>query len=203
MSDNDILSLGEAQAAIGAPNDQTYDGQLERANTAASKALETKIGPVVIRTITGELHQGGGYAIRPYRQPIDTITTVIEARWTSQTTLTVETFGTAPQNGYLYDPTTGEIYRRQGGFPWMFWPGTLNIKVTYDAGRYDDTDSIDDEFKEAAAIVLEHNWKLRHGQGSQTFGGFDGVDGQFGRGFFVPNAALEILGDERRVPGMA
>lgn len=196
----DILALDEAQAAIGATGDQTYDGQLERAVTAISDLIETRVGPVVIRSVT-DAHDGGYCSITPY-QRVSEITSVVEWQGSTEVELTPETPGGQEPYAYLYDEVRRMLIRRESGFDARWYPGRLNIVLTYDAGRYATTDAVAPRFKEAAAIALAHNWRFDHGQGNQTFGAFDGEPG-FGRGFALPNRALEILSNDRRVPGVA
>src|SRR4051812_4349147 len=109
MASTDILSLEEAQAVIGAPGDAAYDDQLERVNSAMTALIETRVGPVVYRTITDELHDGSCFAIKPLKQPVSSISSVIEGRVDNPTTLIAEGFGLAVNNGYQFDPTTGFI----------------------------------------------------------------------------------------------
>ena len=66
MSDTlDLLTLAEGKRAVGVPaNTTSKDTQLALYITGVSRAMDDTFGPSVVRTTTGELHDGvmGGYA---------------------------------------------------------------------------------------------------------------------------------------------
>lgn len=61
MSSTDILTLGEAKAALATNQDfNDSDALLNGYITAISKRLDEVCGPIVTRTITDELYDGYG-----------------------------------------------------------------------------------------------------------------------------------------------
>lgn len=66
------------------------------------------------------------------------------------------------------------------------------VRVEYTAGYADDV--IPDNFRLAARIILQHLWQTQRGQfGAPRAGGMD-YSPTPGRGYAIPNAALELLG---------
>jgi hypothetical protein len=196
----DLLTLDEAKLALNITN-TGQDAELASYITAVSRRIDALTGPVVIRTVTDELHNGGGSAIWPRYTPVASITSVGEYAGTTLTTLTAETNATKTGKNFLYDATLGVIYRRSGGSDSLFPAGRGNLLVTYQAGRYADTASVDPRFKQAAAIFLSHLWRFEQGQGSATFGGFSAGLGI--PSFGTPNAVIDLLMDELRPPLVA
>lgn len=157
----DVLTLPEARTAVGlATTDTNSDERLVTYVTAISRRLDLLCGPIVQRTVTGEAHDGGSWWIDLQWSPITSVTTVTEYAATAATVLTRETVGTTPSNAYLIKPWRefykGRIYRRSGGIASRFALGDQNVLVTYVAGRYTDTASVDAKFKQAAAFVLSN-----------------------------------------------
>ncbi len=198
VSDIAVLSLDEARTAVLNTSSQDKDDQLAPLVDAVSVRLDELCGPIVIRTVTDELHAGCRPSFTTYKRPIDTITSIIEAWGATTYTLTAETWGTAPTYGYRFDPATQIISRRDGGYTTQF---ANEIKITYEAGRAADTAAAPSKFKEAAKIILAHIWRNEHGSGNPTFGGDSEVS--FGTSFSIPKRALEILGNDLRAPAVA
>jgi hypothetical protein len=69
--------------------------------------------------------------------------------------------------------------------------GRQAVVLTYVAGWYAATASVDPQVKTATQIVFAHLWRAEHGSGNQTFGTEDVV---FPAGFAIPRRALELLG---------
>lgn len=198
MATTDLLTIDEARNAIMA-TDQRNDQQLAVLVSAVSQRIDKICGPVVNRSVT-EYHDGGTCEILPRSRPVYSITSLIEYRFATATTLTAETVGTAPTDAYLLRPD-GTIMRRNGGWEWKFWPGHGNIVLTYTAGRTATTAAVPENFKQAAQIIVAHIWRNENGSGNQTFG----ADGEtnFRASYSIPNRAMELLGGETRGWGIA
>jgi hypothetical protein len=203
MGATDILTLAEAKEALQQEVSQSaHENVLAGYISAVSLAFDERFGPVVIRTVTDEAHSGGQESIWLRKAPVSQVTTFTEYSGTASTVLTAETFGTAPANGYLLDPVTGRVLRRSGGATTTFAVGDRNLRVTYQAGRYADTASVDARFKLGAQIMLAHIFRRQFAGGTVTYG--DEFTGQFGTpSFSVPNAVLELLADELLPGGIA
>lgn len=206
----DVLTETEARDAVGDNGTpKATDDLLARWNTAVARKLDRICGPVVRRTITDELHDGGYPSIMLRNSPAASISGVTEYVMATATTLTAETIGTTPGTGFLAephatDPTlySGRILRRSGGATVSFWPGARNIKVTYSAGRFATTATVDERFKSAAALMLKNAWRsVTPGVGK--INEFDVPFANFPT-FMVPNAVYELLEDEvYKIPGVA
>ena len=207
----DILSLAEGRQAVGLTvGDTTQDAQLPTYITAVSRRLDKICGPVVQRTVTAELCDGGSWTIDLAMSPIVSVTTVTEYSGTASTVLTRETVGTTPSNAFLLKPWRdglfkGRLYRRSGGTFARFPIGDQNVSVTYVAGRYADTPSVDAKFKQAAAIVLANLFRKQLLPVNPQFRGPDALGDVQMPGlptYFLPYVAEELLIDEI-IPGSA
>lgn len=206
----DVLSLAEGKVAVGIDSgDTTQDTPLAAKITAVSRRLDQAVGPVVQRTVTGEVHRGGTSMIRVRRYPVTSFTTVTEYDATTPQVLTAEDYDTQPSAGYWAEPwdtTTapysGRLHRRASGSSWTFPWGPEAIRVTYVAGRAANTAAVDAIFKEGAAIMLKNSWRPLEA-GTQLVGEFDVPAQNFPR-FGVPNYVRDLLAEEWvELPGVA
>lgn len=203
----DILTLIEARQALSMNGDDLDQVELlAAAVTAVSRTIDEVCGPVMTRTVTAERHDGGSADIWLRHWPVNAVTSVTEYSGTTATTLTEETIGTAPANGYLLEPYSGliggysgRIRRRSTGSDYPFAYGSLNIAITYTAGRFTSVDSttnggVTQQFKHAARITLE-NWWQQFREGIGSVGEFEVPITAFPR-FAIPAAARQLLGGE-------
>lgn len=197
----DVLTLAEGKATLKLSGTAQYDSQLPAWITAVSRMLDHKVGPIVRRTVTEELHDGGDGYLRTRLWPIAAITTITEYASTTGTVLTAETNLAKPDAGYLAerydrDPTlfSGLIRRRAGGSRSRFAGGSSNIVVTYSAGRFVDTATVDERFKSAARLTLQNLWNSQRPNLAEV-GEFEIPQSNWPR-FAVPNAVKEMLADE-------
>lgn len=192
----DVLTFAEAKAAIN--RSDTTNTELDMMVTAVSRRLDDACGAIVTRTLTDELHDGGGRLVRLTWRPITALTSCSEYNSAgTATTLTEEDYDTKPANAFTYDARSGLLYRRSSGRADRFEEGFKNVRVTYNAGRAATTAAVDAKFKQAAAIILGHMWRGEQGGGSVVFGpGGEPVELPGVPGFFVPRAAVELLADE-------
>jgi len=203
---NDLLTLPEAKAAVGGASAETgRDALYERAVTAITTAIEDVAGPVLNRTITAEQQRTNGNTVRLDHWPISAFTTVAQydAVGTS-TALTAETYNTKPANGYRPHRVTqgtgiynGTIERRATNSGANF-PTDGTLLVTYTAGRYAAlTDPGAQRFKLAATLTLKNTWRAFEST-VITDGDYDLPFQSFPSKFLIPDAALELLGDDLR-----
>jgi hypothetical protein len=192
----DLITLAEAKRALNLDtSNTTHDTELESYITAVSRRLDDLCGPVVIRTITGEVHSGGAATIWLHRAPMSassttTVTTVTEYAGTTGTVLTAETNLAPGASAYLFDRSTGALRRRSGGNDAVYPAGRFNVVVTYQAGRYADTAAVDAKFKQACAISVAHLFRSEQG--------FSAIDDGVGYrpSFSLPKRALELIASE-------
>ena len=189
----DLITLTEAKAALNVTT-SGQDTELARVVTAVSRRIDDLCGPVVIRSVTDLIADGGTTHIFLDHYPVAAITSVTEYSDTTATVLTVETNASKPTSGYLLDAEMGMIRRRSGGSDTLFPTGRGNVVVVYTAGRYASTAAVDPKFKHAAELYLRHLWTPNQGMAPAstaipTFG--------------VPNVVMDLLADERKAPVIA
>jgi hypothetical protein len=206
MAATDIISVAEARQEIGGLSASLDDQLLAAYVTAVSQHIDRLVGPVVNRTITGEIHATNGEREIFLRQsPVSSITSCTEYTMggTAQT-ITVDTLTT--KNGYgcwlnTTDQHTARLQRRNNGMP-TYWPIAGSMTVTYVAGRYATTDVVDELYKHAARLAVATNWSIQQGSGSATWGNAEGP-GMSPLPIVMPRAVEAMLAHERRVPGIA
>lgn len=204
----DVLTLTAAKQAINMSlTTSKDDDRLQRDITMISRVIDDACGPVVQRTVTAEQHDGGCPRIRLRRRPVVSITTVEEARIGAVATLTEQAFGETG-DGYIApnwprDPSlkSGIIHRRRYGTDQVWWPGSSTVQVTYEAGRFATTATVDPRFVECAGTILRRLWKRESGVWSRSPDFVSELDSAVGVGFFrvAEPYIKELLWDEMQV----
>ncbi len=199
----DILSLTEAKGILSiASSDTSQDTQVARLITSTSRRLDLAVGPAVAFTVGNEIHQFATYRDWGTRNtiefnycPVTTIISVTNYLGTTPTVLTQQVPGNSPSDGfyaeqYEPDPTlySGIITRKTGLYPYPF--GDL-VSVTYLAGRFTSTSTVDPKFKEAAGVMLRNSWRA-YQQSTAPYGQYD-VPQQTFPTFAIPNYVRELL----------
>lgn len=193
----DILTLAEAQTATSVTSD--HDSELALFVTSVSRRIDDLCGPVVVRTVTDELHDADGPLLFLRQPPVSSVTTVTEYLSGTGTVITAETVDTS--GGYL---SRDGVLARRSGFATTSWNG--RISVTYVAGRYADTASVDAKFKMAASAILRRLWQREAAawsRGGDPFAATELAPG--GVGFFraVDPMVQEFLAGELLAPVVA
>lgn len=208
MATLDVVTLSEAKATLSLNEGETrHDDRLRRLITAVSLQLDELVGPVVNRTITGELHDGGDWWITPRFTPMSSISSLVEYVSTTAVTLAAETNASKPANGYVVESDwvhDVRVRRRSGDTDLRFECGRRNIALSYVAGRAATTAAVDGRFKEAAGMTLLHLWTGSSPTyaRSQQFGDRPDGNGSPVPGWLVPRAVLELLSSDLR-PGVS
>lgn len=209
----DLIVLADAKASLNIEtSDTSADAELAIVISAVSQRLDDLCGPVVNRTFTDEAYDGGdSYIVLRHASAVDinattTVTAVKEYdTGGALTTLTAETVTSKPDSAFLMSVAEGArnvLLRRAGGADAVFQPGRSNILVTYTFGRAAATASVPERFQEAARICVNHIWV---NLGAQSGAGRTvGVDGQFFStpAWAIPKAALDLVRDSVRQPGL-
>lgn len=190
----DIVTVDDAAGYLGTAD--THDVALARLVTAVSERIDQMCGPVINRAVT-ERHNGGHPSLVLADYPIVAVTSITEWAGTTETVLAAETDLVKPASGYLHDPDTGIVYRRSGGADACFPIGRRNIEVVYTAGRGAIAPA---KFAEAALLTIAHYWR-RERSSSSSIDSL--VEDSFGAVYFLPRAALEMLGEDLREPVVA
>jgi len=198
----DVLTLYEAKEELGIGlSDTSKDGVLARKITAVSRRLDQACGPIVCRTVTAEVLEGGGPDAWVSLAPVFSWTSVTEYSVTVAQVLDPEDYDTQPTYGYVAQrggtPTSvysGRLSRRSAGGSLVFPVGPEAVRVTYVAGRFATTAAVDPLFKEAAAVMLKNAWRPMEAA-VQALGEFDAPAQNFPR-FGIPNYVRDMLADE-------
>lgn len=194
MATLDLVTLDETKRAL-ALTASASDTLLTSWITAVSLRVDSLCRPVVVRTLTDELHNGGYAWIAPTYTPISSITSLSEYDTAgTATSLSAEDYDTKPASAYLVDGRL--IRRRASGADTTFVAGRRNVRLTYVAGRYATTALVSEQFKRAALIILRHMWQQEQGQANPTFSTPDGDLVSFGAGWAIPRRAADLLGPE-------
>jgi len=175
--ETDILTLGEARTAINMPA-VDHDVELEVFVTGISHRIDDLCGPVVVRTVTDEVHDGGKSRVWLRETPVDSVTTVVEWVHTTSNSLTAESNTSKPASSFLLDSTGpySYLWRRSGGADSNFSSGRRNVVITYEAGRYASTATVDAKFKLAAQSILRRTWKREQSSWAQSAGAISEFD---------------------------
>lgn len=203
VNDLDVLTFGEAKDALqqDRAGSTVNDDQVRQWITAVSRRIDELCGPVVVRTVTDETHNGGGSFIEPRNTPVSSVTSLIEYDGTSAATLTAESNSTKPTKGYLLDEDGGHycvIWRRGSNADAAFPPGRRNVVLTYEAGRYADTEDVHERFKLAAGAALRRLWHREAGAWARPGNPFAPDESGNRAGFFraVDPVIHELLPDD-------
>ncbi len=207
MAITDVLTDTEAKTALNL----TGEGHAIEVGlwvAAVSRRLDDLCGPVVLRTVTDETHDGGVSFVKLRDTPTSktsatSITSVVEYDDTAETTLTEETNAAKPAGAFLFDRRLGFLHRRSSGTDVRFPSGRQNVLVTYQGGRFADTSSVDERFKLTASAILRRLWQRE--QGAWATGG-DPFAEAGSPGFFKAmsySLIREFLSDEMRTPAVA
>ena len=203
MATYDWISLSEAKVAVSAKSSNTSnDTVIASVVSAASRRLDEAVGPAIQRVVLDEVHHGGNRAIELRSGPAISISSVVEYRYTGSVTLTRNAPGVNSYDGYSADRYTaqpelnllsGLIYRTFNGQRGQFYCQQDNIVVSYLAGRYADTASVDPRFKEACKIVVKNWYRMyEFSAGSPPGGQFEQPTYNFPT-FDMPRAARMLL----------
>lgn len=210
MAATDILTIDEARTAVNLGGQSSQDAQLGMFVSGITGRIDDLCGPVVIRTVTDEAHDGGDRRIWLDESPVDSVTTVVEWLSTTSNNLTAETNSSKPASGFLLDHAGNAAYliRRSSGSDTRFPAGRRNVVVTYEAGRFASTSAVDGKFKLAVASILRRVYKRESAVWSHSPGAFSELDadtptpsGMFFRA--LDPMVKEFLGDEVRPPQVA
>jgi hypothetical protein len=200
----DVLTLVEGRAALKKYTSTLDETTLASWITAASRRLDTLVGPIVRRTVSEELNGQGDTTLYLRFFPNTGVSSVIEYSGTVGAELAEETRG-AVVDGYLAEPYShdpaflgNELHRRVGGLDASWARGRRNVVVTYIAGRYADTASVDPLYKRSCGLVLLNAWRSLE-QTTVQQGDYDIPISSFPT-FAVPRAVRELLRDELQDP---
>lgn len=202
MADTDLLTLDEASTMLGVAGDADLT-LLQTYIATASKAIDDRCGPVVVRPMT-ETHDGGSASIWLSAPPIDAISDVHEWDGATDTGCSEELpfafpVPYIPEHGYKVDMLSGRLDRRRNGTAARWAAGAGNVLVLYTAGRYATTADVDGRFKQAAFMIVRQLWTREQASGTVTYGTPD----VWVPTYAVPNAVDEILAGELRPPAVA
>lgn len=201
MATLDVLTLVEAKEAINAAATTEHDDELPQWITAVSLRLDKLVGPVVRRQVTDEKHDGGRPEVFLRRFPVYAVTSVVEYTGTTPVTLVEQTTAVQTVDGYVTEDFSADaaylsncLTRRRSGRDAAFAAGRRNVVVSYEAGRFASTSTVDERFKQAARTMLMYWWRSQQTSTAQS-GDYDVPTINFPK-FAIPNAVRELMGDD-------
>jgi hypothetical protein len=178
-----MLTLAEAKLQLNiAVSNVTHDVELQAYVDAAIRAVEKHTDTLgAVRTVTGERHNTCvTVRLRLHHRPVQSLTSL--ARVDASLTWDVADLDVDVEAGVLR-VVSGPLFS-----------GLL--AATYEAGH----DPVPPNHNLAARIIVQHLWQTQRGaMGGRDIRGlddsFDNVVVATGRGYAIPNAALELLGE--------
>lgn len=202
MAAYDVLSTTEGKQILGVGlTDTSKDTTITRLITTASRRLDEAIGPVIQRSVTSEVHDGGCRAIELQWGPVSAISSVTEYQGETAVAVTAETLGTTPTDGYIaerYAPDrsllSGMLIRRVSGYDRGWWHGRSNVAISYLAGRVASETQVEPRHKEAAGLILRNLWRPYE----NAVGSVNDYDVPVSSmpTFALPRAVVDLLEDE-------
>lgn len=196
-----LATLDEFKQAINyKTTSTTTDAELQRFLDAATPVVEFITGPVLPRSVV-ERRDGGGDTVMLRTRPLVSVTSVVEYRGTTTTSLTeAATPAAAGTNTFTVNTDTGAITRRtSGGGITTFPAGVDNVVITYSAGLA----SVPSNVKNAALEQAKHMFQKSQLGGRPQLAAGGVADYTNGWGYGIPNAVREYLEPNRRLPGLA
>ena len=196
-----IISLADARRALRLTGTSTTtDEDLRDLIADATPIMEDIVGSILRKTRV-ETYDGGTSQINLLWPPLISITSIIESFGSNYArTLTAQDIfaGTgADSYGYTVDLTTGIITRRASGVAMCFMAGKRNIQVTYVSGRASARGNV----LRATRMLIRDMWTQEQQRVPLVNGQPQGTT--MIRGLAVPNAVIEMCGDDTRAPGLA
>ena len=175
-----LLTLAQAKEALNmtaATNDAEVTSYVE----AATDMIESRIGPVINRTVTETLTATSGVLVLSYL-PVVSITTVVGV-FSGALTYLPAVLNVNPTSGIV-----GNLDRTA--------LRADTYTVTYVAGR---GATISPRFVQAARVLLQHLWSTQRSGGSRPGAA---SDGQPGVGYSMPNRVLELIERDLLIPSV-
>lgn len=165
-----LQTLAEAKVTLGITG-PTFDTELPDYVAAAEEAVVFYCGPVSTTIVTEVVRGCGALALNT--TPVLSLVSVVGDR-----------FGTMTTSGLRVNPKTGVVRALAYRLPIR----EDYYTVVYNAGRTDVPLSL----KNAARIILKHQWGSRRGAGTRTRGDDDTTEVPE-LGYAVPNRAIELM----------
>lgn len=195
----DLLTLAEAQSAL---NDTEVDAgdnaEIEAYIAAVSRFLDWMYGPIIERTVTGEIHDGDMCAIWLRESPVSSVTSVT----VNGTTLTAGVDYYAEPSAHRSGLLSGQVTSLEGGLRGgMFEYGTDSVgavSVTYTAGRFADRDAVDGRFRQAAVLTLQHAFRAEQRTVFQDSQGFATPTSGYPKDWDLRAVRSILMGERRR-----
>lgn len=178
-----MITLAEAKLQLNIPaSDTTHDVELLAYVGAAIRAVEKHTGQAGdVRTVAGERHQTcGSSKLWLYHKPVQSVTMLARV-----------------DGSLTWDPADLDIDVNSGLLRVVSGPLFRGlVSVTYEAGHV----PVPENYNLAARIIVQHLWQTQRGaMGNRrvTTVMNDSMENlvNFGRGYAIPNAALELLGE--------
>lgn len=186
----DVITLDQAKEALQGLKGVAMDSRVAGFITAVSRRLDEACGPIVKRTVTESHTNPAGPLFLSGKVFTGSTVTITEA-YRNETPVTVASTGYRVDD----DGVTATVTRWSGWAPW--------VTVQYTAGRFENTEAVQEPFVTAAGMLLQHFWRPGYGGGSETWGPPPGVLGTGLPSFGFPQAVRDLLAGELLPPAVA
>jgi hypothetical protein len=199
-----LVSLGQVKDYLNISNvDRARDEKIRTMLLGITPVVEAITGPIIQRTYTNEMHDGGTERIRLLHAPVQNVISVTEYLANVEYRLQQVPQG-RPDLGsmwsFMFEPDRQIVRRSPGGGTQPFFGGTDSISVTYVAGL----DAVPPNVTQAACeLVRVHFQATQQGRPRPGINSYDDEPGTPVLGFFVPNRVRELLVPNRRHPSIA
>lgn len=182
-----LLTLAEAKTALNITS-TTYDTELQDYIDGTIAAVEYLCGPTSSTNATEVLHGVGALVLT--NTPVLTVTSV-----------TGDLMGARDMNYIRFDADSGVVRPKATVIPLL--PDWYTVVYTY--GRA----TIPAALKQAAKVILKHQWSIQRGPSGRRSGDADVAPGAANRttvvpgiAYAIPNAAMQMMAPYRRGPAI-
>lgn len=177
-----LLSLADAKAHLNITS-TTHDDEIREYLEAATKIVESYVGPVVRRSHTRRVSGCRAQIPLPHTQVLEVTAVTLVSDGSSPITL----------SDLAIDTAAGVMsYKSGASFPYEW------MDVTYTVGR----EFVDPNWTLAAKIIVKHNWETQLG-GLPSIQGNDPGYVVSGAGYLVPFRAVALLSPDEVPAGFA
>lgn len=185
--------------------DRSHDGELLRFAAGLTPVVEFIVGPVIPRTYTNELYNGGTPIIALRKRPIISVSNVTEFLGPIAYTLTqVQSRDQGSIYSYMVNPPGSILRTTAGGGVQPFFGATDSVMITYTAGFAKTPENIRMGMLELLRVNYQQTQQAGGGRiGGGGFSADEMEPTQQMLGFTVPGRVREMLGPNRRHPSIA
>jgi hypothetical protein len=173
----DLLDIDDALDAVNLRSDSQNTSKVASMVTGISQHIDKLCGPVVQRSVT-ETYAGNRGSLLLRTTPAASITEVTETTGTTPEVLVADDYLLESIGHLAY------LHRRTSGYETVWADGPFqNVSVTYVAGRFASTATVDEYWKAGARSILVQRWQREASQWSRNPNGDE----------YLPDGPFDVL----------